>query len=200
MEIGKRRSSKERRALAIDAVIDLASGMNPADITTAAISERMGLTQGALFRHFPTKDAVLQAVMESVSERLLSRIDEAVREETAPLEALRAIFMAHVGFIESNPGVPRLLFSELQRTEETGAKRAVAAFLEASATRILGQLDEAKKLGLVSSDICPRSAAMSLVGSVQGLVIQAMLSGRVGDIGAGADGVFAVWRRGVSAA
>lgn len=200
MEIGKRRSSKERRALAIDAVIDLASGMNPADITTAAISERMGLTQGALFRHFPTKDAVLQAVMESVSERLLSRIDEAVRDETAPLEALRAIFMAHVGFIESNPGVPRLLFSELQRTEETGAKRAVAAFLEASATRILGQLDEAKKLGLVSSDICPRSAAMSLVGSVQGLVIQAMLSGRVGDIGAGAEGVFAVWRRGVSAA
>ena len=199
MEIGKRRSSKERRALAIDAVIDLASGMNPADITTAAISERMGLTQGALFRHFPTKDAVLQAVMESVSERLLSRIDEAVREETAPLEALRAIFMAHVGFIESNPGVPRLLFSELQRTEETGAKRAVAAFLEASATRILVQLDEAKKLGLVSSDICPRSAAMSLVGSVQGLVIQAMLSGRVGDIGAGAEGVFAVWRRGVSA-
>ena len=199
MEIGKRRSSKERRALAIDAVIDLASGMNPADITTAAISERMGLTQGALFRHFPTKDAVLQAVMESVSERLLSRIDEAVREETAPLEALRAIFMAHVGFIESNPGVPRLLFSELQRTEETGAKRAVGAFLEASATRILVQLDEAKKLGLVSSDICPRSAAMSLVGSVQGLVIQAMLSGRVGDIGAGADGVFAVWRRGVSA-
>ena len=200
MEIGKRRSSKERRALAIDAVIDLASGMNPADITTAAISERMGLTQGALFRHFPTKDAVLQAVMESVSERLLSRIDEAVREETAPLEALRAIFMAHVGFIESNPGVPRFLFSELQRTEETGAKRAVAAFLEASATRILVQLDEAKKLGLVSPDICSRSAAMSLVGSVQGLVIQAMLSGRVGDIGAGADGVFAVWRRGVSAA
>ena len=200
MEIGKRRSSKERRALAIDAVIDLASGMNPADITTAAISERMGLTQGALFRHFPTKDAVLQAVMESVSERLLSRIDEAVREETAPLEALRAIFMAHVRFVESNPGVPRLLFSELQRTEETGAKRAVAAFLEASATRILVQLDEAKKLGLVSPDICSRSAAMSLVGSVQGLVIQAMLSGRVGDIGAGADGVFAVWRRGVSAA
>ena len=200
MEIGKRRSSKERRALAIDAVIDLASGMNPADITTAAISERMGLTQGALFRHFPTKDAVLQAVMESVSERLLSRIDEAVREETAPLEALRAIFMAHVGFIESNPGVPRLLFSELQRTEETAGKRAVAAFLEASATRILVQLDEAKKLGLVSPDICSRSAAMSLVGSVQGLVIQAMLSGRVGDIGAGADGVFAVWRRGVSAA
>ena len=200
MEIGKRRSSKERRALAIDAVIDLASGMNPADITTAAISERMGLTQGALFRHFPTKDAVLQAVMESVSERLLSRIDEAVREETAPLEALRAIFMAHVGFIESNPGVPRLMFGELQRTEETGAKRATAAFLETYATRILERLDEAKKLGQVSSGVCSRLAAMALIGSIQGLVIQATLSGRVGDIRAGADAAFDIWRKGVSAA
>jgi TetR/AcrR family transcriptional regulator len=200
MEIGKRRSSEERRALAVDAVIDLASEMNPADITTAAISERMGLTQGALFRHFPNKDAVLQAVMESVSERILSRIDEAVRDEASPFGALRGIFMAHVGFVESNPGVPRLMFGELQRTEETGAKRATAAFLETYAARILERLDEAKQLGQVSSEVCMRSAAMALIGSIQGLVIQATLSGRVGDIRAGADAAFIIWLRGVSAA
>ena len=200
MEIGKRRSSEERRALAVDAVIELASEMNPADITTAAISDRMGLTQGALFRHFPNKDAVLQAVMESVSERILSRIDEAVRGEASPFGALRAIFMAHVGFVESNPGVPRLMFGELQRTEETGAKRATAAFLETYATRILERLDEAKKLGQVSSGVCSRLAAMALIGSIQGLVIQATLSGRVGDIRAGADAAFDIWRKGVSAA
>ena len=200
MEIGKRRSSEERRALAVDAVIELASEMNPADITTAAISDRMGLTQGALFRHFPNKDAVLQAVMESVSERILSRIDEAVRCEASPFGALRAIFMAHVGFVESNPGVPRLMFGELQRTEETGAKRATAAFLETYATRILERLDEAKKLGQVSSGVCSRLAAMALIGSIQGLVIQATLSGRVGDIRAGADAAFDIWRKGVSAA
>ena len=200
MEIGKRRSSEERRALTVDAVIELASEMNPADITTAAISDRMGLTQGALFRHFPNKDAVLQAVMESVSERILSRIDEAVRGEASPFGALRAIFMAHVGFVESNPGVPRLMFGELQRTEETGAKRATAAFLETYAARILERLDEAKKLGQVSSEVCVRSAAMVLIGSIQGLVIQATLSGRVGDIRAGADAAFAIWRKGVSAA
>ena len=200
MEIGKRRSSEERRALAVDAVIELASEMNPADITTAAISDRMGLTQGALFRHFPNKDAVLQAVMESVSERILSRIDEAVRCEASPFGALRAIFMAHVGFVESNPGVPRLMFGELQRTEETGAKRATAAFLETYAARILERLDEAKKLGQVSSGVCSRLAAMALIGSIQGLVIQATLSGRVGDIRAGADAAFDIWRKGVSAA
>lgn len=61
----------ERRAATVEAVVDLAAEQNPSDITTTAIAQRMGLTQGALFRHFPTKDAILQAVMSWVTERLL---------------------------------------------------------------------------------------------------------------------------------
>ena len=53
----------ERRAVTVEAVIELAAEQNPNDITTAAIAQRMGLTQGALFRHFPNKDAILQAMM-----------------------------------------------------------------------------------------------------------------------------------------
>jgi len=67
----------ERRAATVEAVVDLAAEQNPSDITTTAIAQRMGLTQGALFRHFPTKDAILQAVMSWVAERLLARVDKA---------------------------------------------------------------------------------------------------------------------------
>ncbi len=49
----------ERRAVTVQAVLDLAATGNPGDITTAAIAKHMKLTQGALFRHFPTKDAPL---------------------------------------------------------------------------------------------------------------------------------------------
>ena len=59
----------ERRAVTVEAVVQLAAEQNPNDITTASIATRMGLTHGALFRHFPTKDAILQAVMEWVAER-----------------------------------------------------------------------------------------------------------------------------------
>ena len=45
----------ERRAATVEAVVDLAAEQNPSDITTTAIAQRMGLTQGALFRHFPTR-------------------------------------------------------------------------------------------------------------------------------------------------
>jgi TetR/AcrR family transcriptional regulator len=48
----------------------------------------MGLTQGALFRHFPTKDAILEATMTWVGERLLARVDKAAEGATSPAAAL----------------------------------------------------------------------------------------------------------------
>lgn len=52
----------ERRAVTVEAVIELAAEQNPNDITTSAIAKRIGLTQGALFRHFPSKDAWLTTI------------------------------------------------------------------------------------------------------------------------------------------
>jgi TetR/AcrR family transcriptional regulator len=54
----------ERRAVTVEAVVELAKSQNPGDITTAAIAKHMNLTQGALFRHFPSKEAIWMAVME----------------------------------------------------------------------------------------------------------------------------------------
>ena len=58
----------ERRAATVEAVVDLAAEQNPSDITTTAIAQRMGLTQGALFRHFQSKDAILEPVPKGLSD------------------------------------------------------------------------------------------------------------------------------------
>ncbi len=113
----------ERRAVTVEAVIALAGTTNPGEITTAAIARHMNLTQGALFRHFPSKEAIWKAVMEWVAERLLSRIERAAKDKVSPLAAMEAMFLAHVEFVVEHPGVPRMLFGELQRADSTPAKR-----------------------------------------------------------------------------
>jgi len=79
----------ERRSATVEAVVDLAAQQNPSDITTTAIAQHMGLTQGALFRHFPSKDAILQAVMTWVAERLLLRLDKAAGRRRRPRRPCR---------------------------------------------------------------------------------------------------------------
>ena len=126
----------QRRAVTVEAVIELAAEQNPSEITTAAIANRMNLTQGALFRHFPSKEAIWQAVMEWVAEHLLARVDRAIAAEKSPLLALESVFMTHIDFVASHPGVPRMLFGQLQHSEDTAPKRMARTLIGRYAERL----------------------------------------------------------------
>lgn len=186
-----------RREVTVEAVVALAAERNPSDITTAAIASHMKLTQGALFRHFPTKDAIWEAVMGWVAERLLARVDRAATACASPLAALQAIFEAHVAFVTEHPGVPRMLFGELQRAEATPAKRAAQALLQRYGQRIRAHLQAGRAAGEISPELDLDAAATLFVGTIQGLVMQSLIAGDMGLIRDSAPRVFAIYLAGI---
>lgn len=189
--------SQERRNEAVEAVIDLAARTNPEDITTSAIAAQMRLTQGALFRHFPTKDAIWQGVMEWVSERLLSRIDRMAGAEPDPLTALEAMFLGHVDFVAEHPGVPRMMIGQMQRAGETPAKRTALILMQNYATRLRRILSAARANGVVHADLDDDAAASLFLGMIQGLVVQHLIHGDSARMRADAPKVFAIYRAGL---
>lgn len=190
----------ERRAVTVETVIALAAEQNPSEITTASIAKRMGLTQGAIFRHFATKDAILEAVMEWVAENLLSGQENVLQEDLSPLTALEAIFLAHINFVTEHPGVPRILFGELQRGESTAAKRIAQTLIRQYAERVRQLLEEGKEYGEVDTSLESEAGATLFIGTIQGLVMQSMLAGDVGRIRLVAPRAFAIFRRGIGRA
>lgn len=189
----------ERRAATVEAVVNLAAEQNPSDITTTAIAQRMGLTQGALFRHFPTKGAILEAVMSWVTERLLARVDKAAEGAASPVAALEAVFMTHIDFVSEHPGVPRMLFGELQRPGETLPKRMVQTLIQRYGERLHRLLEAGKTQGELDADLDVDAAAVLFIGTIQGLVMQSMLAGDVAGIRRDAPSVFSIYRRGIGA-
>ena len=187
----------ERRIVTVKTVIELAGEQNPSEITTAAIAERMGLTQGALFRHFISKDAILQAVMEWVSEQLLSRIEKAIHTETSPLAALESLFMTHVAFITEHPGVPRLLFGELQRSEDTAPKRVVQAHIRRYGEHLYRLFEKGKACGELEGELDNEAATTLFIGTIQGLVMQSLIAGDVKRIRVNAPKVFVGYLRSI---
>ncbi|NMM28307.1 MAG: TetR/AcrR family transcriptional regulator [Glaciimonas sp.] len=190
----------ERRAVTVEAVIELAGSQNPSEITTSAIAKHMNLTQGALFRHFPTKDAIWQSVMEWVADHLLERIDNAARGIESPLAAMQAMFMSHVEFVVEHPGAPRIMFGELQRAESTAAKRMAWTLIQRYAERVRARIEQGKAAGEIASEVDTQAAATLFIGTIQGLVMQSMLSGDIQRIRTDAPGVFAIYQRAVRSA
>lgn len=192
--------AEERRAATVQAVVDLAAEQNPTEITTTAIADRMGLTQGALFRHFPTKDAILEAAMSWVSDRLLASVDKAAEGAASPAAALDAMFMAHIDFVARHPGVPPMLFGELQRSGETLAKRMVQTLIRQYERRLRRVMEAAKAQAELNAELNVDAAAVLFIGTIQGLVMQSLLAGKVSRIRRDAPAAFAIYRRGIGAA
>lgn len=190
-------SADERRATTVKAVIKLASEKNPSDISTTDIAKEMGVTQGALFRHFPTKDAILQAVMAWVAERLLSRIDTAISNAPTAIAALEAVFLTHTDFAANHPGAPRMIFGELQRPGETLPQKMVQTLLHHYSERLQALLQQGKNEGDINKNIENSIAAGMFIGSIQGLVMQSLLANDPERIRRDAYKTFAIYSRGI---
>ena len=189
-----------RRAVIVGAVVALAGSQNPSDITTAAIANHMNLTQGALFRHFANKEAIWQAVMAWVADHLLARIDQSSQGVESPVAAMEAIFMSHVDFVIAHPGVPRMMFGELQRAESTPAKRQGEALIQRYGARLHRLIEKGKASGELSPCLDNQAATTLFIGTVQGLVMQSLLAGDVGRMRHDAPRVFAIYQRGIRSA
>lgn len=185
-----RRPAADRRRDVVAAVVELARTTGPEGITTQAIAERIGVTQGALFRHFPDKEAMWAAVFTWVREELGAVVAAAFAAGGQPLEVLERVFLAHVGFVARHPGVPHILFHELQRPAGTTFRDHVRRMIGAYRARLVEVFAAAKAAGQLPAALDEEAAAVLLIGTVQGLVVQSALFAHEADMPAAARRLF----------
>lgn len=188
-----------RQASLVAAALALAAERSPADVTTAQLAQAIGVSQGAVFRHFDSKEAIWLAVLDDTSARLLTSLQAAADAQSEPLAALQAVFEAHVAFVSAHPGMPRLMFQELQHPGQSPLKARVGQLMLAYRQLLLGLLSQAQAQGQIAPGVDLQAAAVLFVGSIQGLVIQSLVSGNLRSVGAQAPGVFALLRSGLTA-
>lgn len=168
----KRPPAEEGRDEIIHATLDLAGRQGVDKVTTHGIAQAMGVTTGAVFRHFLSKDAIWLAVMQWVRHRLATRLERAAEQGRDPLDALQRMFFAHVSFIAAHPAIPRILTSEHLHGRSPVLRRLVTEIMLDYETKIAGLLADAQACGQARADLDIHAAATLYLGMIQGLVLQ----------------------------
>lgn len=164
-----RRSSSERQVELTDAALRIVATRGIAALTTRSVAEEMGLTSGALFRHFASLDALLVAVVARV---------ESVLEATypslslAPKERLSAFIQARSQAVGNQLGILRLVVSEqfLLALPE-GSSARLSACLVKTRGFVTRCLREGQAQGAFRSDIDAEALALVVMGTVQMLAL-----------------------------
>lgn len=173
----RRLSSEDRQSEIIRVAVELAADKGVDSVTTQDMADAMQLTQGAIFRHFATKDDIWVAVMQWIRDRLMKVLDKAAADATDPLNAIERMFFAHITFISKHPAIPRLLFSELLHKKNSKLRELIQGIISGYEAKIAGLLEAAKSQSSVPDDLDSQSAAVLYIGMIQGLVMQTSIFG-----------------------
>jgi AcrR family transcriptional regulator len=162
-----RKPAGSRRREIADAALKVIAEQGLGRFTALAIAREVGVSDAALFRHFPTKEAIVLAAIDRVEEMLSQGFPPRGAD---PLERLGRFFERRVSVIRANPGVARLVASEqlAQVASPEGVAR-VKALRRRSQGFVRQALDEAHRRGLLARGLEPDSAAVLVLGSLLAL-------------------------------
>ena len=129
------------------------------DASLEAVARRAGVGIGTLYRHFPTREALFEAVYRREVEHLADLAEQLQADDVAPTEALRLWLRSNVEFVATKKGMSAALALAAHRSSE------LSAYSFARLTQAVGGLlDRAVAAGEIRADISPEDVLRALVG------------------------------------
>ncbi len=175
--IKRRMPTEERQSEIIRVAVELAAEKGVDGVTTQDMADAMHVTQGAIFKHFATKDDIWVGAIQWIRERLMAVLEKAALDATNPIEAIERMFFAHIAFISKHPAIPRVLFSEMLRKKNSKLRELIQGIISGYEAKIATLLEAAKVQGMVAPELDSNSAAVLYIGMIQGLVLQVSIFG-----------------------
>ena len=105
-------------------------------ITTARLAKHVGVSEAALYRHFPSKARMYESLLDFSEESVFTMINNISKSDLNGLDKCQKICQLILGFSQKNPGISRLLTGEVLLGETMRLKERVSQFFDKVETQI----------------------------------------------------------------
>jgi AcrR family transcriptional regulator len=139
-------------------------------VTIRRMAKEIGVSEGAIYRHFKSKNDVLSFLIDDIEDTLIGDINKNSRSPLNSLEMLQNIIADHMSSIEQRKGVTFQVIAEIISLGDKKLNKKIYAVIENYINRIKIILADGVKSGIISPDVDLESAALLFFGMIQGLV------------------------------
>ena len=141
-------------------------------ITTAGLAKRVGVSEAALYRHFPSKAKMFEGLIEFIEETIFERVALIQRDEQSAMGRCEKILGLLLAFAERNPGISRILTGDALTGETERLRLRVNQFFDRLETQIKQILREAELREGVRTAVTVSTAANLLMAMAEGRIGQ----------------------------
>ena len=141
-------------------------------ITTASIAREVGVSEAALYRHFPSKAKMFEGLILFIEETLFVRINRIIAEEKSSEIKCQNILTLILTFFDRNPGMTRLLTGDVLAGETPRLRDRISQFYNRLDSMLKQVFREAQIRENLETSIPPACLSSLLLGTVEGRLIQ----------------------------
>jgi TetR/AcrR family transcriptional regulator len=162
-------SRKDQILQALARMLEAAPGQR---ITTAALAREVGVSEAALYRHFPSKARMFEGLIKFIEDTLFARITRIINEEDSAEIRCHNILLLLLTFCDKNPGMTRLLTGDALAGETERLRERIAQFFSRLEAQLKQVLREAQIRENLKTTISPTILTNLLLASVEGRLVQ----------------------------
>ena len=163
----ERLGTEIRRDQIAATALELLGTRSVGELSMADIARRLGLASSAIYRHFRSKDEVLDAVLDLIGQRLLDNVRTVRRQTGSHLQQLQRLLRRHVQFVRQNQAIPRLVLSDGMTSRNPGRKQRVLSIIQSYLHEVAELTRAGQQAGEIRRELDPDTIALQLLGIVQ---------------------------------
>jgi len=167
--------SGERREEILQVLARMLQEQAGEHITTAELARAVGVSEAALYRHFPSKAKMFESLIEFIEESVFTRITRILAEEPLWEARLQQILTLVLGFADKNPGMARLLQGGVLTGETERLRVRISQFYDRIETQLRQILREGEATG--GPRLAVNETAQLLLAFLEGRIAQYVRSG-----------------------
>ena len=141
-------------------------------ITTASLARAVGVSEAALYRHFPSKAKMFEGLIEFIEDSVFGLINRILADETDPAQRCEKIMLLLLGFSARNPGISRILVGDVLNGENERLRQRIGQFFDRIETQFKQILREAELAGALRNGLPVAATANLLLATAEGRMNQ----------------------------
>ena len=146
-------------------------------ITTAKLAANVGVSEAALYRHFPSKAKMFESLITFAEETLFVRIGRISEQQTTAVQQCHHLLRLFLEFCEKNPGITQILTGRGLMGEASKLHDRVSQLYDRLETQLRQYLREAELKEGLRPRLPVANAANLMLTSAEGRISQFCRSG-----------------------
>ena len=172
----KRETTEIRQAQIKKAVLTIISTEGLSRLSTRNLAAKVGVSEGAIFRHFKSKKDIMLSIVQDVENDLIGGQKEIVNSNLSPVDKLFKFLCRNVKYLIKYKGITILLFSEATHMNDTALKNKLFSILSEQKKLVKQIITEGKKAKVWDSQINADDVATLYMGIPITLNIEMILN------------------------